>query len=98
MVPNACNQISGFEILHCIDAIITYYLAKAKPIELPKWLSSDRLIYVVFRCLDCSVMNAVSGMWVGHCLSGKHKTRIYSRRSAAPSSSSARPTSANETE
>lgn len=78
MALNACNQISGFEILHCIDAIITYYLAKPKPIELPKWLSSDRLIYVVFRCLDCSVMNAVS-MWVGHCLSGKHKTRCIQK-------------------
>ena len=36
MGQDACNQINGFELLHCADAIMLYYVAKRKPIELPK--------------------------------------------------------------
>lgn len=60
MALNACNQINGFELMHCTYAIITYYQAKLKPIELSKQLGSDRLIYVILRCLARSVMNVVA--------------------------------------
>lgn len=36
MLRNACNQINGFELLHCTCAITLYYWTKLKPIELPK--------------------------------------------------------------
>lgn len=80
MALNACNQINGFELMHCTYAIITYHQAKLKPNELPRQLGSDRLINVIFRCLARCVMNVVAL----ECLhvdqaSRKNKTRFIKK-------------------